>query len=559
MVFILRIRTTAGTARTISLSPGLYCAGSDEACEIRIDDPYVSRRHAELRVAGGQVSLRDLGSTNGTRMGRESITGWHDFTPGTVVSLGTTALELATEAREQLLPVPVASRSIHGEAIGMTPETPLFRELKREVHSQVLEYLDLHRRAQMHALNQEELRSEALEAVRAVIDSGRIEIPGAVSRDRLERVVVAEAVGLGVIEGFLEDEEISEIMVNGPDQVYVERRGVIEPTGMRFTGTASLLNIIERIVTPLGRRIDEGSPMVDARLPDGSRVNAVIPPLSLVGPALTIRKFSSRRLGVADLVSNGTLSPLMAEFLELCVRHRRNIVVSGGTGSGKTTTLNVLSNFVADNERIVTIEDAAELRLHQEHVVSLESRPPNVEGRGAVSIRDLVRNALRMRPDRIVVGECRGGEALDMLQAMNTGHDGSLTTGHANSPRDFLSRLEVMVLMSGIELPIRAIREQIASAVDIIIHQSRFSDGRRRITSIVEVDGMEGDVILLQELFRFQQTGRRAGGGIAGQFKGCGQAPGFYAELEQAGETPRRGLFGELDDDIEPDGFGGHG
>jgi pilus assembly protein CpaF len=305
------------------------------------------------------------------------------------------------------------------------------------------------------------------------------------------------------------------------------------------------MRVIERIVAPIGRRIDEGVPMVDGRLPDGSRVNAIIPPLSLIGPILTIRRFAGQRYSMTRLVEIGALTASMAEFLKVCVQYRKNIIVSGGTGTGKTTFLNALSEHISSNERIVTIEDAAELRLAQPHVLSLEARPPNVEGRGEVSIRDLVRNALRMRPDRIVVGECRGGEALDMLQAMNTGHDGSLTTGHANSPRDLLSRLEVMVLMAGMELPVRAIREQIASAVDIIVQLSRFSDGRRRVTSIVAVEGLEGDVILTQPLFNFRQKGVGARGAVLGSYQGCGQAPAFYEALQETGICLDRAVFAE--------------
>jgi pilus assembly protein CpaF len=355
--------------------------------------------------------------------------------------------------------------------------------------------------------------------------------------------MTAEIMGYGPIEPFLADESVSEVMVNGPGQVYVERGGRVVETRARFTNEESLMRVIERIVTPLGRRIDEGVPMVDARLPDGSRVNAIIPPLSLIGPILTIRKFSRQRLSMDRLVELGSLTPPMCEFLRICVRYRKNILIGGGTGCGKTTFLNALSESICASERIVTIEDAAELRLAQPHVLSLEARPPNVEGRGEITIRDLVRNALRMRPDRIIVGECRGGEALDMLQAMNTGHDGSMTTGHANSPRDLLSRLEVMVLMAGMELPVRAIREQIASAVDIIVQQTRFSDGRRRVTSIVEVDGMEGEVILTQPLFVFRQQGVGPDGEVVGAFRGGGQAPRFYEALAEAGVELDRSIF----------------
>ena len=324
-------------------------------------------------------------------------------------------------------------------------------------------------------------------------------------------------------------------MVNGPDRIFVERRGKLELTGRTFMDEAAVMAAIERIVSPLGRRVDESQPYVDARLADGSRVNCVIHPLSLVGPCITIRKFARRQLFDRDLIGFGTLTQPMADFLRVCVLLRKNIVVSGGTGSGKTTLLNVLSNYLPHDERILTIEDAAELRLAQPHLVRLEARPPNIEGRGAVTIRDLVRNALRMRPDRIIVGECRGGEALDMLQAMNTGHDGSLTTVHANSPRDVISRLETMVLMSGLELPSRAIREQIASAVDLIVHESRLSDGSRKMTCISEVMGMEGQQITLQDLFVFRQTGLDAKGRVLGRFEATGAIPSFYGELASRG------------------------
>ncbi len=354
-------------------------------------------------------------------------------------------------------------------------------------------------------------------------------------RDGLLDELCNEVMGLGPIEPLVRDPEISEIMVNGPKNVYVERKGRIIRSDMVFRDNAHVLRIIEKIVSPIGRRIDESSPMVDARLKDGSRVNAVIAPLSLVGPCLTIRKFSKDPLQVEDLIRFGTLTAETAALLKACVEARMNIIVSGGTGSGKTTTLNVLSSFIPSDERIVTIEDAAEIQLRQEHVVTLESRPPNIEGKGTISIRDLVRNCLRMRPDRIIVGEVRGGEALDMLQAMNTGHDGSLTTGHSNSPRDMLARLETMVLMAGMELPLRAIREQISSAIDLIIHQERMRDGKRRITHITEVAGMENEIITLQDIFKFQQKGVGENGGIVGEFKALGIVPKFVEKFKVNG------------------------
>jgi pilus assembly protein CpaF len=422
------------------------------------------------------------------------------------------------------------------------------RALQVRLQELVLRELDLFRRTALNNLGTADLRAEARQAIEAVIASGAVQLPPGLNQARFIAEMTAEIMGYGPIEPFLADESVSEVMVNGPNQIYVERRGQLSAVPARFTNNDSLMRVIERIVTPLGRRIDEGVPMVDARLPDGSRVNAIIPPLSLVGPILTIRKFSRQRFSMERLVDLGSLTPQMCEFLRLCVRYRKNILVSGGTGSGKTTFLNALSESIPSDERIVTIEDAAELRLAQPHVLSLEARPPNVEGRGEVTIRDLVRNALRMRPDRIIVGECRGGEALDMLQAMNTGHDGSMTTGHANSPRDLLSRLEVMVLMAGMDLPVRAIREQIASAVDIIVQQTRFSDGRRRVTSIVEVDGMEGDVILTQPLFAFKQRGVTAAGEIVGDYTGFGQAPRFYEDLNEAGIKLDRAIFAMTSD-----------
>ena len=354
---------------------------------------------------------------------------------------------------------------------------------------------------------------------------------GRTERARLFETVVADILGFGPIEFLLGDDSISEVMVNGPDLVYIERNGMLEETNVRFADEEHLRRIIERIIGPLGRRCDESSPMVDARLPDGSRVNVIIPPLSLTGPIVTIRKFSRNPLTVKDLVSYGSLTQQMADFLGACVRGRLNIVVSGGTGSGKTTLLNVLSQAIPDNERIVTIEDAAELRLRQRHVVQLEKRPPNVEGKGEVSIRQLVVNALRMRPDRIVVGECRGQEALDMLQAMNTGHDGSLTTVHSNGPRDTLSRLETMVLMSGVELSMRAVREQVVSAVDMIVHMDRMVDGSRRITKVCEVQGMENETVVLQDIFDFRHSGVE-GGKVVGQHVPIAR-PKFLWKLER--------------------------
>ena len=369
-------------------------------------------------------------------------------------------------------------------------------------------------------------------------------------RNQLLSDIRDEMLGLGPIEPLLKDASITEIMVNGPDKIFVERMGKLELTDVKFHNDAHLMNIVERILTPLGRRIDESSPLVDARLEDGSRVNIIIPPLSLVGPAITIRKFSKTPLTVENLISFGTMDEKMARFLRACIKARINCLVSGGTGSGKTTTLNVISSFIPEGERIVTIEDAAELQLQQNHVVRLESRPANIEGKGQITIRDLVKNALRMRPDRIIVGEVRGGEALDMLQAMNTGHDGSLTTAHANSPRDALARLETMVLMSGFELPVRAIREQISSAIDLILQQSRIRDGSRKITYITEVQHMEGNTITTQDIFKFVQTGFDENGKAIGHFQCTGLKPSFLDKFALAGIELPDDFF----DESNPDG-----
>ncbi|MGE6204791.1 CpaF family protein [Guptibacillus hwajinpoensis] len=365
-------------------------------------------------------------------------------------------------------------------------------------------------------------------------------------KKRILESVEHELLGYGPITPLLEDDTVSEVMVNGADAIYYEQYGKLKKSFLSFRDDDHLSRVIERIVSPLGRRIDESSPMVDARLPDGSRVNAVIPPLSLTGPSLTIRKFSATPLQMNDLINYQTLSEDMAEFLEICVQSRLNVFISGGTGSGKTSTLNVLSSFIPNDERIVTIEDAAELNLSQEHIVSLESRPPNIEGKGQISIRELVRNALRMRPDRIVVGEVRGAEALDMLQAMNTGHDGSLSTGHANSPRDMLSRLETMVLMAGFDLPLRAIREQIANALDLIVQQARMKDGSRKITRITEVLGMEENIIVLQDLFVYKETGRNSDGSVEGHFETTGVRPNVSELLEQNGYKISSSWFKEV-------------
>ncbi|MDH5477603.1 MAG: ATPase, T2SS/T4P/T4SS family [Nitrospinota bacterium] len=412
--------------------------------------------------------------------------------------------------------------------------------LLAEVHGELLKQIDL-RRVDVNRMSDEELRSKVHDMLTEII--GQKTLPHGVRGEYVIRDMLNEVVGLGPLEGLLADESVSEIMVNKFDEVFVERKGRLELSDTVFSSDKAVMSVIERVVAPLGRRIDESSPYVDGRLKDGSRFNAIIPPLALRGPSVTIRKFGVNKLTHKDLVSFNAISPQMAAFFEMVVLHRKNTVISGGTGSGKTTLLNVLSNFIPSNERIVTVEDAAELKLAQPHLVSLEARPANMEGKGEVTIRDLVRNCLRMRPDRIVVGECRGGEALDMLQAMNTGHDGSLTTLHANTPRDCIARLEIMVLMTGMDIPVLAIREQIASAVDIIVQQTRFSCGTRKVTYITEVTGVQSGVVSLQDLFVYQQEGYGADGKIKGHFRATGAIPEFYQDLKKRGINVDLSIF----------------
>ena len=418
----------------------------------------------------------------------------------------------------------------------LASKNDVMQELKLAVHRRIVD--EMTPEEQQVLVRGEEARDQIKNIIS--VYSNREIAEGTYTLSRGERMQLVddisnELLGLGPLEPLLQDDSITEIMVNGPKQIFIEKKGKLTLTDVHFYDNAHLMNIIERILTPLGRRVDESSPLVDARLADGSRVNIIIPPLSLVGPAVTIRKFSKKALSIQDLINFGTLSEDMGMFLDACVKARLNILVSGGTGSGKTTTLNVLSSFIPHTDRIVTIEDAAELRLQQTHVVTLESRPANLEGHGAITIRDLVRNALRMRPDRIIVGEVRSGEALDMLQAMNTGHDGSLTTAHANTPRDVLSRLETMVLMAGMELPVRAVRTQVSSAIDLILQQSRIRDGSRKITYITEVQGMEGDTIILQDLFRYVQDRIDERGKSVGHFESMGLMPNFMDKFQMNG------------------------
>lgn len=439
--------------------------------------------------------------------------------------LGTTASTTTSLGEEQKEDVPKEPRKLRQNTSksGPSSEDTLIA-LKERVQTKLLEEMGT-------GASKNADKSKIREIFMSVLDSESIVLSRA-ERDRLLDSITADILGLGPLEILLGDEDISEIMVNGPYQIFIERRGKLTLSDVKFIDEAQVLHIIERIIAPLGRRIDESSPMVDARLKDGSRVNAIIRPLALCGPTITIRKFKKDKLTIDNLVAFKSISPEMAEFLEAAVVSRLNLVVSGGTGSGKTTLLNILSNFIPDDERVITVENAAELQLRGAHVVGLESRPPNVEGKGEVSIRDLVINCLRMRPERIIVGECRGGETLDMLQAMNTGHDGSMTTIHANTPKDGVARIETMCMMAGMDLPQRAIREQVVSAVEIFVQASRLKDGSRKVTSITEVQGMEGDVVVLREIFEFKQTGLDEKGKIVGSMRATGVRPKFLEKFE---------------------------
>lgn len=433
-----------------------------------------------------------------------------------------------------------------GAKIGQKPkgdEVDPLDVIKAQIQDKLLEkidedFLDI----KTDAEKRERLKPVLEELYIQIAADMRVSHPTAV-KNQLVQDLLDDVVGLGPMQRLLDDDDISEVMVNGPNMVYIEKKGRLTLSDVKFRDNHHVLHVIEKIVSPLGRRCDESSPIVDARLKDGSRVNAIIPPLALNGPTITIRKFKKDPIVIDDLIRFGSVTREMADFLDACVKAMLNIVVSGGTGSGKTTTLNVLSSFIPDSDRIITVEDAAELQLRQDHVVRLETRPANIEGTGAVSIRDLVKNCLRMRPERIVVGECRGGEALDMLQAMNTGHDGSLTTGHANTPRDMIARLETMCLMAGMDLPVRAIREQIASAVHLIVQQSRLKDGSRKITNITEVQGMEGEQVVLQDIFIFEQQGLDEKGKIIGKLKPTGIRPGFMHRFEEEGIKVPADLF----------------
>ncbi len=513
--------------------------GRDPSCHIVLPSPAVSRQHAIVAFNGSGLRVNDQ-SANGTFVGDAHVHNQEAVLPeGLAVRIGPYLLRFTPmSARPTEPPKPVAPAAPY-QANGLlalaqgTADVPA--ELRRRLHRLLLDHLDLARidRAQM---DDQVMRPKVKRALDRILTRVSAELPPTVDRDGLIKELTDEALGLGPLEDLLRDDTVTEIMVVDPENIYVERAGKLSLTDLRFTDAESTRAVIERIVTPLGRRIDESTPLVDARLRDGSRVNAIIPPLAIRGPCITIRKFAKRALTVDDLVEFGSVTKRMATFLERCVKIRKNIVISGGTGSGKTTLLNILSRAIPEDERVVTIEDAAELRLNQPHVVSLEARPPNLEGKGEYTIRDLVRNALRMRPDRIVVGECRGGEALDMLQAMNTGHEGSMTTTHANSTREGLKRIETLCLMAGLELPSRAIREQIAASLHLVVQQQRFSDGMRRVSAITEVVELDDNgSFVLHDIFKFYPTGTDASGRVLGEYRATGYLPTFLEEFATAG------------------------
>lgn len=589
-----------GRPQTREFQQDEVTVGRVQGNDIVLPKSNISKRHCRLYKQGDAWLLADANSTNGTFLNGNKIVQAEVLGPGDKIQLGDFTVELllsdapehsvaaddprktrsAPPARpssmqtRELAPEEVdkAVAGMQGDELGDNAPVPVeSRVLSRgrgntQISRDALAPIDIaslpeeqsglvqvvHERLAAHLEqftgnpnDEEGLQARIEQATRAIVAdmAQNNELPADMDPGLLIDCVLTEAVGFGPLQELLDDPSVTEILVNNARQIYVERSGRLETSNLVFSSDRAVLGVIERIVAPLGRRIDYKSPMVDARLRDGSRVNAIIPPLAVKGPTITIRKFGREPLQIDDLVAGGSLNADMAEFLEVCVKSRKTIIVSGGTGSGKTTLLNVLSSFIDSTERIITIEDAAELNLEQQHVVSLESRPGALDGATPIGIRELVRNALRMRPDRIIVGECRGEETLDMLQAMNTGHDGSLTTVHANSPRDALARLETLVLMGGVELPSRAIREQVSSAIDIIVQQARFPDGSRRITHISEITGMEGDVFSMHDLFRYEQQGLGADNRISGRFRATGVMPKFYEQLRAQGQQPNLSLF----------------
>jgi pilus assembly protein CpaF len=567
----LIIQTPGAIQNKFELEYGTYTIGSDATCMIRLNHPDIDARHSMLSIQEDNYWIEDFATRKGTYVNDIKISGGTHIEANDKIKIGpfTLALKVYNDAKK--IPVQPIQKRVPATKIEEKTEAPVKQNIapvaapkpatphkstspiskevlaqekaiKKQIHEELVDRLDI-KRLSTSKINKDDLLKKAKETIGTIIEDVKHKLPKEIDPDVLCQDIINEALRLGPLEEFLADPNISEIMVNGPSKIFIEEKGKLRLSGKTFMNEDSVLSIIERIVSPIGRRVDESQPYVDARLADGSRVNAVIAPLSLIGPCITIRKFSDIPFNSDDLINFNSWNQDMVDLMEICILLRKNIIVAGGTGSGKTTLLNVLSSYIPGDERILTIEDAAELKLHQEHLVRLEARPANIEGKGAITIRDLVRNALRMRPDRIIVGECRGGEALDMLQAMNTGHDGSLTTDHANSPRDALSRLETMVLMSGMNLPLKAIREQVASAVDIIIQQTRFSDGTRKIVNISEVVGQEGEQITMQDIFAYKQTGLDSEGKVLGDFLPTGAVPTFMEELKTRGLSLRPEMF----------------
>jgi pilus assembly protein CpaF len=573
-MFTIRIKDRKGKRLdTLSCEQNVCTIGRSGKNIVQLKGWHIAGTHAELVKKPEGLYVSDVSGTFGTTVNGDPVTTYGPLQPSDDIAIGSYRLSVAAEQTGNTEPPPGSERvedqpapaekapaavSLVPVSLAQHPTPPAeaekpatarrdrFRWHKR-IHDKLMHAMDL-RRTDVESMNDAQLTQTVAGLIEGIIAEMDRELPSDLDRSRLAKEVLNEAVGLGPLEDLLADETVTEIMVNHHNDIYYESRGKLHKSDITFSSDEAVLSVIERIVSPLGRRIDESSPMVDGRLKDGSRVNAIIPPLSIKGPCLTIRKFSKKRLTTEDLIAYGSITPEVVAFLQTAVANRKNIIISGGTGSGKTTFLNVLSSFVPHSERIVTVEDSAELRLNQPHVVPLEARPPNLEGKGAVVIRDLVKNCLRMRPDRIVVGECRGGETLDMLQAMNTGHDGSLTTVHANTPRDLISRLEVMVMMAGMDLPEKAILQQIASAVNIIVQQSRFSDGTRKVTHVTEITGMESGVVQMQHIFLFKQNGLDQNGRVVGTLKPTGRVPEFYEELQQRGLRVDMRIFDNAND-----------
>ena len=552
MYLVIKGRNEAVRNIQLDADRNTWLIGRESSCDIVLNSSQISRRHAKIICENNQFYIEDCGSALGTFIGNVKISTRENLSGGEIVRIGAYNLILSSEEMtgDSAENIQTSYTQVDAALRGNMVQGKLLHEyknanllytdemmaLKRRIHERVLAEMHLvDMKINVNEMQKAETRKSLDRALNKVLRELWHELPRNIPAEIFKEALVDELINYGPISSLLRAPDIDEVMVNGPNLIFVEKRGKLYETGIRFFNERHLISIIQRIVEPLGRHVDEASPMVDARLPDGSRVNAIIPPLALDGASVTIRKFASKKLTTEDLVNFGSMTQNIADFMAEAVKARQNIIISGGTGSGKTTLLNVLSQFIPLEERLVTIEDSAELKLSHRNLVRLESRPANIEGRGKIAIRDLLVNSLRMRPDRIIIGECRAGEALDMLQAMNTGHDGSLTTVHANSPRDALSRLENMVLMAGYELPVSAIREQVSSAINLIIQQNRLIDGTRKITQISEVVGREGNVITMQDIFVFQQEGLDSEGRVTGYFTATGNIPHFVEMLRQRG------------------------